>query len=63
MGTKYFVYINGLRGPEAQIWAEKDMTRDQKPIETLYKRELTPLESNLFIDELKKRYPFIEAKT
>lgn len=55
---KYLVYISGLRGPEAQIWAEKDMTCDQKPIPTLFKRELNPLEGNLGLDELKRRYPY-----
>lgn len=56
--SSYLVYINGLRGPEAQIWPEKDKTRDGKPIETLATHELTPLEANLSIDELKKRYPY-----
>lgn len=54
---KYLVYINGLKGPEAQIWAEKDFTKDGKPIQTLSKRELNPLEGNLMLDELKRRYP------
>lgn len=54
---KYFVYINGLRGPEAQKWAEVQMVNN-KLVPTLYKRELTPLEANLGLDELKRRYPF-----
>lgn len=57
---KYLVYIQGLRGPEAQIWAE-DMTRDGKPIPTLAKHKLTPLEANLEINELKRRYPYGEV--
>lgn len=60
---KYLVYIAGLRGPEAQIWFE-DMTKDGKPVATLFKRELNPLEGNLGLDELKNRYPApIEAKS
>lgn len=59
---KYLVYISGLRGPEAQIWAEKDMTVDQKPIPTLFKRELHPDEHKLGLDYLKERYPLTEAK-
>ena len=58
--SKYLVYITGLRGPEAQIWHEKDLTRDSKPIPTLFKHELTPLEANLELDELKRRYPYAE---
>ena len=53
---KYFVYVNGLRGPEAQKWAEAQIVNN-KPVPTLYKRELTPLEANLGLDELKRRYP------
>lgn len=56
---KYLVYIAGLRGPEAQIWAE-DMTVNQKSIPTLDKHELTPLEANIGIEELKRRYPYVE---
>lgn len=58
---KYLVYIAGLRGPEAQIWAD-DLTRDQKPIPTLAKHTLTPLEANLDINELKRRYPYVEPR-
>lgn len=58
---KYLVWIDGLRGPEAQLWSDI-ITRDNKPVETLKKHELTPLEANLSLDELKKRYPY-EAKS
>ena len=57
---KYLVYVNGLRGPEAQIWAE-NLTQNQKPIPTLAKHTLTPLEVNLDINELKRRYPYVES--
>lgn len=57
----YLVWIDGLRGPEAQLWSNGDMTRDGKSIETLAKHSLTPLEANLNLDELKRRYPY-EAK-
>ena len=53
---KYFVYIAGLRGPEAQKWAE-DQTVNGKLVPTLAKHTLTPLEANLSLDELKRRYP------
>lgn len=58
---KYLVWIDGLRGPEAQLWSN-DIIKDGKPVETLKKHELTPLEANLSLDELKKRYPY-EAKS
>ncbi len=57
---KYLVWINGLRGPEAQLWSD-DLTREGKPIETLAKHKLTPLEANLSLTELANRYPY-EAK-
>lgn len=56
---KYLVYISGLRGPEAQKWSE-NLTEGNKPIPTLAKFELTPLEANLEINELKRRYPYVE---
>jgi len=60
---KYLVYIAGLRGPEAQIW-DGEQTVNQKPTLTLFKQELTPLEGNIGLDELKRRYPPpIEAKS
>lgn len=59
---KYLVYIQGLRGAEAQKWAG-DLTQNQKPIPTLAKFELTPLEANLEINELKRRYPYVEPST
>jgi len=57
---KYLVYITGLRGPEAQIWHEHDTYKDGKPTVVLYRRALTPLEANLELDELKRRYPYAE---
>lgn len=58
--TKFFVWIDGLRGPEPQIWHD-EFTKDQKPIPTLAKHELNPLDANLPISELANRYPY-EAK-
>lgn len=59
---KYFVWIAGLRGPEPQKWAEDQMIGG-KPVYTLMKKELTPLEGNLELNELARRYPApIEAK-
>lgn len=34
---KYFVWISGLRGPEPQIWDEKDKTQEGKPVKVLMK--------------------------
>lgn len=61
---KYLVYIAGLRGPEAQIWdyEHTEHTQNQKPVPTLAKHELTPLEANLEINELKRRYPYAEPR-
>jgi hypothetical protein len=35
--TKYFVWIAGLRGPEAQFWDDDKKTADGKPVKTLTK--------------------------
>jgi len=59
--SKYFVWINGLSGPEPQKWGEEQYV-NQKPVPTLAKHELTPLENNLPISELVNRYPY-EAKS
>lgn len=59
---KYFVWIAGLRGPEPQVWAEKDMTRDGKSVPTLAKHQLTEAESWVSLKSLAEIYPF-EAKT
>lgn len=56
--SKFLTYITGLRGPEAQIWSEKDLMANGKRVPKLQQQELTPLESNLGIEELKKRYPY-----
>lgn len=56
---KYFVWVPGLHGPEAQIWDEENKTREGKPIKTL----IAPIAvENYNLDALKKAYPF-EAKS
>lgn len=58
---KYFVWIEGLKGPEAQIWDEKDKTVDGKPIKKLAIHELSENDP-LQIYNLTVIYP-IEAKS
>ena len=55
---KYFVWINGLRGPVAQIWDDKDKTQEGKPIKVLFGVECS---DDAKLDDLKALYPF-EAK-
>lgn len=57
---KYLVYITGLRGPEPQIWSEKDMYRDQKLIPTLMKVELSDADMRMRIKDLMEKYPYVE---
>lgn len=59
--TKYFVYIQGLRGPEAQKW-DGEQTVNQKPVPTLAKFPLHDGEFTLAIDYLKERYPYVESQ-
>jgi hypothetical protein len=62
--SKLFVYVNGLRGPEPQIWDEPK-TEGGKPILTLFRQELKKHEHWLGLEELAKRYPLpiIETKS
>lgn len=57
MNNKYFVWISGLRGPEAQIWDDKDKTADGKPIKTLIKPIAFNDDRNL--EQLMKDYPCV----
>jgi hypothetical protein len=58
---KYFVWITGLRGPEAQLWAEKQVDGSGKAKETLFIRELTADERGLGLDALAAANPRISA--
>lgn len=54
---KYFTWIAGLRGPEAQIWAEKDKTREGKTVPILMQARLMS-DDVRNLDQLKLDYPF-----
>lgn len=53
---RYFVYVNGLTGPEPQIWYS-DLIRDGNPIDTLMSTILHECESG-DIDYFTERYPY-----
>lgn len=57
---KYFVWISGLRGPEAQIWADADCTVNGKPV-LHYQQVRLSADDPRTLDQLKLDYPF-EAK-
>ena len=60
--ARYLVYIAGLRGPEAQKWAE-NQTVNGKPVLTLAKYEISDVDWIRSINMLKEIYPPpIEAK-
>lgn len=53
MSDKYFVFINGLRGPEGQILNELPTDGNGKfSQQTLFQAKLTPDEEKLSLDEL-----------
>lgn len=54
----YFVWINGLRGPEAQIWVNDSVDGTGKSKPTLFKIKLTPIEELVSLDQLAKKYPY-----
>lgn len=52
---KYFVWIKGLRGPEPQVWDDKDKTQEGKPIETLFAVECS---DDAKLSDLIALYPY-----
>ena len=50
MPNKYFVWVSGLRGPEAQLWTEEPVDGNVKRV--LFKHKLEPDEENLTLDQL-----------
>ncbi len=59
---KYFVWIAGLKGPEAQIWHGEPVDGAGKKKACLFIKELEPYEENLNIYDLEKIYPYVEKK-
>jgi hypothetical protein len=53
----YFVWINGLRGPEAQIWATDQVDGLGKSKPVLFKKKLSVIDQLLSLDRLKEKYP------
>lgn len=50
---KYFVWLTGLRGPEAQLWTSEPVDGNGKPIKgTLFKQKLSEQEETLSLDQL-----------
>lgn len=53
MMNKYFVWVTGLRGPEAQLWTEEPVDGNGKPVKSvLFKHKLEPFEELFSLDEL-----------
>jgi len=51
--TKYFVWLIGLRGPEAQIWHDQPPTGEGKSrVSPIFQQELTDEEEKLSLDQL-----------
>ncbi len=58
---KYLTWVNGLRGPSPQVWAEKDLTAEGKPVPKLAQHEINEAEAALGLKVLAMAYPY-EAK-
>ena len=53
----FFVWMQGLRGPEPQIWAEEPVDGNGKSIKSaLFKRKLSSDEEILSLNELAVKY-------
>lgn len=58
---KYFVYVQGLNGPEPQKWS-RDLTTDGKPTACLFKVEISDATFyDVSLNELMLLHPY-EAK-
>lgn len=53
--TKYFVYVNGLHGPEGQIWYDKQTDGNGKAKPTLAIHELKD-DDKRTLEKLKQDY-------
>lgn len=54
---KYFVWVNGLASPEAQIWSEDGGRDSQGKLKPSLKCVQLPDYDTRTLDELKKDYP------
>lgn len=61
MPVKYFVWVEGLNGPEPQLWHEDQMDGNSKAKKTLAKHKLEGGHEDLPLNVLAKLYPY-EAK-
>ena len=59
---KYLTWVNGLRGPTPQVWGEKDLMQEGKPVPKLAQHELTEPQSEFSLASLMALYPY-EAKS
>lgn len=57
-----FVYVKGLKGPEAQIWPMGEQRVNQKPVIALQSHPLTTIEKELSIDKLKELFPYVKPE-
>lgn len=49
----YFVWVQGLRGPEAQLWADEPVDGNGKPVkEALFRAKLSKDQQKLSFNEL-----------
>lgn len=56
--NKYFVWLNGLKGPEAQIWDEATRMRDGKPVKPLADPIKLHAKDARTLDQLITDYPY-----
>jgi hypothetical protein len=58
--ARYFVWVEGLRGPTPQLWEHEPVDGNGKPIKTtLSKRQLVGAEQTLSLDYLAMKYPYV----
>lgn len=58
MSNKYFVWVNGLRGPEAQTWDDKQKYKDGKLVVMLTPPIALLENDNRTLDELKEAFSY-----
>jgi hypothetical protein len=57
MPDKYFVWVSGSRGPEAQLWNDEPVDGNGKPVKSvLFKHKLTEQEELFSLSELTLKF-------
>ena len=61
--VKWFVYVQGLRGPEPQLWLSDQTDGGGKSEIAIFKRKLEPHEEKFSLAALSNMYKIVDKDT